>query len=304
MIKDKQHQTVEDQYKAVEETADYVVNIIEDGYKIIVTHGNGPQVGFILRRSEIAQEKEGLHAVPLVICGADTQGSIGYSLQQAIDNEFLRRGIPKKAVTVITQVEVNKDDPSFFGPTKPIGSFYHEAQVENLKQQHPDWVLVNDAGRGFRRVVPSPIPRKIVERDVIELLVDNGYCVIAVGGGGIPVVKDERGELKGVDAVIDKDYASSLLASELKADFFVISTGVEKVCINYGKPEEKPLDKLRVAEAVRLIEEGQFAPGSMLPKIRAVLSYLEHGGKRAIITSPENVRRAFNGETGTHIYNS
>ncbi len=302
LIKDEQHQTVEDQYQAICETVEHIVDIIEDGYEVIVTHGNGPQVGFILRRSEIAQEKENMHPVPLVNCGADTQGSIGYQIQQALDNEFQKRGITKKAVTIITQVEVEKDDPSFLNPTKPIGRFYTEGEVSNLKKQYPRWIFVNDAGRGYRRVVSSPIPKKIVEKEIIELLVKNGYCVIAAGGGGIPVIRDNQGKLEGIDAVIDKDYASSLLASELKADLFVISTAVEKVCMNYGKPNEKPLDRLTVTETRKLIEEGHFAPGSMLPKIKAVLSFLEHGGKQGIITSPEYLRMAFKGRTGTHIF--
>jgi len=303
LIKDEQHKTVEDQYQAICETAERIVDIIEDGYEVIVTHGNGPQVGFILRRAEIAQEKEKMHPVPLVICGADTQGSIGYYLQQALDNEFRRRGIPKKAATVITQVEVDKNDPSFQNPTKPIGAFYDRDQAKTMKEQHPDWVFVNDAGRGYRRVVPSPLPQRILEKGVIELLVKNGYCVIAVGGGGIPVVKNDQGNFEGVDAVIDKDYASSLLATELNADLFIISTAVDKVCLNYGKPGEQPLDKLTITETKKLIDEGHFAPGSMLPKIRAVLNYLEHGGKQGIITSPRYLRKALKGDAGTHIYN-
>lgn len=302
LIKDEQHQTVEDQYQAICETVEHIVGIIEDGYEVIVTHGNGPQVGFILRRSEIAQEKENMHPVPLVNCGADTQGSIGYQIQQALDNEFQKRGITKKAVTIITQVEVEKDDPSFLNPTKPIGRFYTESEVSNLKKQYSGWIFVNDAGRGYRRVVASPVPKKIVEKEIIELLVKNGYCVIAVGGGGIPVIRDNHGKLKGIDAVIDKDYASSLLATELKADLFVISTDVEKVCMNYGKPNEKPLDRLTITEARKLIEEGHFSPGSMLPKIKAVLSFLEHGGKQGIITSHEHLKMAFKGRAGTHIF--
>ncbi|HHW41652.1 MAG TPA: carbamate kinase [Syntrophomonadaceae bacterium] len=302
LIKDEQHQTVEDQYQAICETVEHIVDIIEDGYEVIVTHGNGPQVGFILRRSEIAQEKENMHPVPLVNCGADTQGSIGYQIQQALDNEFQKRGITKKAVTIITQVEVEKDDPSFLNPTKPIGRFYTEGEVNKLKKQYPGCIFVNDAGRGYRRVVASPVPKKIVEKEIIELLVKNGYCVIAVGGGGIPVIRDNQGKLKGIDAVIDKDYASSLLATELKADLFVISTAVEKVCMNYGKPNEKPLERLTITEARKLIEEGHFSPGSMLPKIKAVLNFLEHRGKQGIITSPEHLRMAFKGRAGTHIF--
>ncbi|SKC84802.1 carbamate kinase [Maledivibacter halophilus] len=302
LIKDKDHQTVEEQYNAICGTAKHIADIIEKGYEVVVTHGNGPQVGFILRRSEIASETEGIHSVPLVSCGADTQGAIGYQIQQALNNEFAKRDIHKKAVTVVTQVEVDKEDKAFSNPSKPIGSFYTKEQADELKQEHLDWNLVEDAGRGFRRVVPSPIPKEIIEKDVIDKLTDSGYTVVAVGGGGIPVIKDDNNQLRGIDAVIDKDYASSLLASQLKADLLIISTGVKKVCINFGKPDEEALDKLSVEEIKNLREEGHFAPGSMLPKINATLNFLENGGKKAIITSPENLKEAVAGKDGTHIY--
>lgn len=302
LIKDRQHQSVEDQYQAICETAEYVADIIESGYEVVVTHGNGPQVGFILRRSEIAQEKEKMHPVPLVNCGADTQGSIGYQIQQALGNVFRKRGISRKAVTIITQVEVDRDDPSFASPTKPIGSFYTEEQVTELTGRYPQWKFINDAGRGFRRVVPSPYPKRIVELDVIELLIKNGYSVVAAGGGGIPVIRNELGWLEGVDAVIDKDYASSLLATALRADLFIITTAVERVCVNYGQPGEQPLDHLTVESARRLMEAGHFPAGSMRPKIKAVLNFLEKGGQRAIITSPGKLKEALAGEAGTQIY--
>ncbi len=302
LIKDKQHETVEDQYKAVCETAKHIVGMVEQGFDVVVTHGNGPQVGFILRRSEIAHEVAGMHPVPLVNCGADTQGAIGYQIQQALDNEFFKRGINKKAATVVTQVVVDKNDPAFKNPSKPIGTFYTKEQAEKLKKEHPDWVIINDAGRGYRRVVPSPMPKEIVEQPAIELLVKNGFSVVGVGGGGIPVIRNENGELEGIDAVIDKDNASSLLAVNIKADIFIISTAVEKVYLNYNKPNQKALDKMTVAEAKRYIEEGHFAKGSMLPKIQAVIRFLEAGGKEAIITNPESLERALRGETGTHIY--
>jgi len=301
LIKDAQHRGIEDQYKAVCETAIHITDIIADGHDVIITHGNGPQVGFILRRSEIAQEAANMHYVPLVNCVADTQGSIGYQIQQALDNEFIKRRMNKKAVTVVTQVEVDKDDPSFGQPTKPIGGFYSEEQMERLKKQYPRWVFVNDAGRGYRRVVPSPLPRRIIEEEEIEFLVKSGFCVIAAGGGGIPVLRDERGMLTGVDAVIDKDYASALLATRLQADMFIISTAVEKVYMNYGKPDARPLERLIVAEAKKLMEEGQFAPGSMLPKVEAILRFLENGGKEGLITSPEHLCEAAKGEAGTRI---
>ncbi|MCR2042983.1 carbamate kinase [Anaerosalibacter massiliensis] len=301
LIKDKNHSTVEDQYNAICETVSHIVNIIEEGYKVVITHGNGPQVGFNLRRSEIAEESEGMHPVPLVNCGANTQGSIGYQIQQAFDNEFLKRGINKKAVSVVTQVEVDKDDKAFINPTKPIGSFYTKEETNKLRNEHPDWVLIEDAKRGYRRVVPSPMPKNVVEKDAIKDLINTGYVVIAVGGGGIPVIRDEEKYFKGVDAVIDKDYASSLLAIELKADLFIVSTGVEKVCINYGTDKEKALDKLNIEETKKLIEEGHFAPGSMLPKINAILNFLENSNGKAIITSPEKLKESVKGEDGTHL---
>ena len=304
LIRDNSHQTVEDQYDAVCETAKHIVGMIEQGFDVVITHGNGPQVGFILRRSEIASEVAGMHHVPLVSCGADTQGAIGYQIQQAMDNEFKQRGMTKKSVTVVTQVAVAADDPAFQKPSKPIGSFYTEQQAETMRRQHPDWVLMSDAGRGFRRVVASPLPQHIVEKDVIRLLIQSGYCVIGVGGGGIPVVRQENGSYRGVDAVIDKDFASSLLATEINADLLVISTGVPKVYLNYGKPDEKALDTVTLAELKQYVAEQHFAPGSMLPKVQAVIQFLERGGKKAIITNPESLEEAIAGRTGTHVYSS
>ncbi len=302
LIKDEQHKTVQDQYRAICETAVHIVDIIEQGYDIVLTHGNGPQVGFILRRSELAFELAGMHIVPLVSCVADTQGAIGYQLQQALNNEFRSRNISRRAVTVVTQVEVDREDPAFSNPTKPIGSFYSDKQIDAIKKKHPDWHMICDAGRGYRRVVPSPAPKKILEEDVIHFLVQKRFCVIGAGGGGIPVFRNEKNEYEGVDAVIDKDSASSLLASDLKADLFIISTSVEKVSLNYGTPDERPLDTMSIAQAKKYTDEGHFASGSMLPKIEAVLNFLERGGKRAIITNPESLARAIRGETGTSIY--
>ncbi len=302
LIRDNTRQTVEDQYDAVCETAKHIVGMIEQGYDVIITHGNGPQVGFILRRSEIASETAGMHSVPLVACGADTQGALGYQIQQAMDNEFKKRGIDKSAVTLVTQVVVAADDPAFAKPSKPIGSFFTPEQAEKIQKNNPDWVMISDAGRGYRRVVPSPEPREIVEKDVINKLVREGYCMIAVGGGGIPVIRQEDGSFKGVDAVIDKDFASSLLAAQIQADELIISTGVPKVYLNYGKPDEKALDKVTLAELKEYVKENHFAPGSMLPKVQAVVSFLEKGGKKAIITNPESLEEAVAGKTGTHIY--
>jgi len=302
LIKDKQHETVEDQYNAICETAKHIAGLIEQDYDVVVTHGNGPQVGFILRRSEIAHEFAGMHDVPLVSCGADTQGSIGYQIQQAMDNEFKKRGIKKQIATVVTQVVVDKKDPAFQNPAKPIGTFYSKERAEELQKEHPDWVIIDDVGRGYRRVVPSPMPVEIVEEDVINTLVKNGFSVVGVGGGGIPVAYNEKGFLEGVPAVIDKDNASSLLAINIKADLFIISTAVEKVSLNFNKPNQIDLDKMNIAEAKKYIAEGHFAKGSMLPKIQAIVRFLEAGGKEAIVTNPESLERALDHKTGTHIY--
>lgn len=301
LIKDSEHHFVRDQYDAICETVKYIVDIIEDGYEVIITHGNGPQVGFIMRRSEIAEEVEHMHPVPLVNCDADTQGAIGYQIQQALQNEFTLRKIKRNAVSVVTQVEVSGNDKAFKNPAKPIGSFYNEKHAKDLARLHPDWVLVNDANRGFRRVVASPIPVKIIEIDAIKSLIDSGFVVIAVGGGGIPVIRNDKGILQGVNAVIDKDHASSMLATQLNADIFMISTGVKSVYVNFGSDNEKEIKKLNLSDAKVLREEGQFAKGSMLPKINAVINYLENGGGKAIITNPENLKKAIDGKVGTQI---
>lgn len=298
LIKDKNHQTVHDQYDAAAETMGHIATMIEEGWDVVVTHGNGPQVGFILRRSEIASHE--LHEVPLDYCGADTQGSIGYMFQQALHNEFLRRGIDKVPATVVTQTIVNANDPAFQHPTKPIGSFMDEAQAKE-KMSKEGWTMVEDAGRGWRRVVASPIPQTIVEAPAIRTLINNGFVVVAVGGGGIPVMQKDDGELTGVEAVIDKDFGSAILASMIQADLFLISTAVEKVAINFNKPDQKWLDTLTVAEAKQYIAEGHFAKGSMLPKIEAILKYMANGGKKALITDPEHIKEALDGKTGTWI---
>jgi len=298
LIKDPQHQTVPDQYEATKETCQHIADMIAQGWDVVITHGNGPQVGFILRRSELSRHE--LHEVPLDSCGADTQGAIGYMLQKALHNEFHRRGMHRQAATVVTQVLVDKNDPSFQNPSKPIGSFM--GKEEALQRRDADgWDVVDDAGRGWRRVVASPIPQRIIERDAIKTLIDAGFIVVAVGGGGIPVVEDEHGVLTGASAVIDKDYASSLLASVINADLFLISTAVEKVALNYGKPNQVWLDHLTLAEAKKYLAEGHFAKGSMGPKIQAIIWFLEKGGKEALITNPENIARALRGETGTRV---
>ncbi len=299
LIRDAAHQTVEDQEAALRDTAARLADMIEAGWDLAIGHGNGPQVGFILRRSEIAHRVEGMHEVPLDVCGADTQGAIGYELQQALQNQLYHRGIRKNVATIITQVLVDRADPAFRNPTKPIGGFMDAAEATRRREQM-GWTVVEDAGRGWRRVVPSPLPKEIVELDSIRAVLDDGIEVIAVGGGGIPVVDEGEGEYRGTAAVIDKDYACSLLAREIKADLLLIATAVEKVALGFGTPRQRWLDRMTLAEAKAALAEGvHFAKGSMAPKIQAVVWYLEAGGTQALITNPENIGRALRGETGT-----
>jgi len=301
LIMDEKHKTVEDQYQAAKETTVHIADMVEQGWDVAIGHGNGPQVGFILRRSEIAARVEGMHEIPLDVCGADSQGAIGYALQQNLQNELYQRGIKKKVVTVITQVLVARDDPAFQKPSKPIGSFMKEDEAQRRREQQ-GWSVVEDAGRGWRRVVASPMPKEIVELETVETLLERGIITITVGGGGIPVIDSGDGNYRGTAAVIDKDYASSLLAQNIKADLFVISTAVEKVALNFGKPDQKWLDNITLAEAKQYLAEGtHFARGSMAPKIQAIVWFLENGGKQALITNPENIGRALKGETGTWI---
>jgi carbamate kinase len=297
LIKDKDKPQIEYQWEAVYETAQHVVEMIRQGWRVVLTHGNGPQVGFILRRNELASPE--VHTTPMDLIGADTQGSIGYMLQQALNNELRAAGIRRDIVTVVTQTVVDRDDPAFQNPTKGIGGFMTR---ENARKFIDDgWTVVEDAGRGYRRLVASPIPIEIVELDAINVLVEKNFVVICVGGGGIPVIRDENGSLRGVNAVIDKDRGTSLLATGLKADLFVISTAVEKVAINFNKPDQKDLDHMTLAEARQYMTEGHFAPGSMYPKIEAIVDFLSRGGPKALVTNPANIGRALNGETGTII---
>lgn len=298
LIEDNKHVTVKSQYDAALKTASHIARLIEEGNRVVIAHGNGPQVGYILRRAEIASEE--LHTVPLDSCVADTQGAIGYQLQMALGNQLSKKGIKVNIATVVTQVEVNKDDPSFNKPTKPIGSFMSKEVALEHKEKN-GWNVVEDAGRGWRRVVASPKPVSIIELDTISTLLKDGVVVIAAGGGGIPVVRNEDGTLTGKEAVIDKDLAASMLAKSLKADMFVISTAVPKVCLNYGKPNEKRLDNITPEEAKEYINEGHFAPGSMLPKIQAACDYVETTGGVGIITDPEHLYDAVYGEEGTKI---
>lgn len=301
LIRGTGHQSVEDQYEAAKETTRHIAEMIEAGWSVAIGHGNGPQVGFILRRSEIAAKVEGMHEIPLDVCGADSQGAIGYALQQTLQNWLFKRDIHTNVATVVTQVLVDRDDPAFKHPTKPIGGFMDEDEARR-REASMGWSVVEDAGRGWRRVVASPMPKEVVELDTVKALINAGVVVITVGGGGIPVIDKGGGEYVGTAAVIDKDYASSLLAQSIGADLFLISTAVEKVALNYGTPEQRWVDRMTVSEAKRYLAEGtHFAKGSMAPKIQAIIWYMEAGGRHAIITTPENIARALRGETGTHI---
>lgn len=298
LILDKQHEDVQSQVKAVEESCKHIANMTERGWNVIVTHGNGPQVGFILRRNELASPE--VHSTPLDVIGADTQGSIGYMIARALDNEFKKRKIQRSVAAIVTQVLVDRDDPGFKNPTKGIGGFTTKDKADLFTKE--GCTVKEDAGRGWRRMIASPIPLKIVELDAIRSLIGAGFIVVAVGGGGIPVIEDEHGMLQGTYAVIDKDRASSLLAAELKADLFLISTAVDKVAINFNKPDQKWLDKMTLSEAKQLYAQGHFLSGSMGPKIEAIIAFLEanpHG--KALVTRPESIVDALDGKTGTWI---
>ncbi len=300
IIRDEAHKTVADQYDSVAETCRHLADIVESGYRLVICHGNGPQVGFILRRSAIAFEAAGLHEVPLSSCVADTQGAIGFQIQQALEIELKNRDIHQKTATIVTRVVVDPEDSGFQNPTKPIGSFFSKDKMVQIKQNYPDWQFVEDSGRGFRRVVASPVPVKIVELDVIKDLVEKDYVVIACGGGGIPVVPAQNG-YNAVDAVIDKDLASALLSEKINAKRFIISTGVQHVCLNFGQENEKKLEHLGIDELKQYVKEGHFAAGSMLPKIEAAIDFIEKGGEEVIITAPEFLKDAVDHKTGTRV---
>jgi carbamate kinase len=299
LIVDAQHQSIPDQYTAAAQSSRYVAEMVEAGLTVVLTHGNGPQVGFILRRSGLA--KGVVPEVPVDYAGADTQGAIGYMFQRSLYNEFKRRGLSRKVVTIITQVLVDRNDPALKDPTKPIGGYMDADTAQELAKTF-GWTVKEDAGRGWRRVVGSPRPRRIVELDLIRSLVSDGHIVIACGGGGIPVVENPDGTLDGLEAVIDKDIVSALLARQLDADLFVVSTAVEKVAINFNRPDQRWLDRITLSDAKRFLKEGHFPSGSMGPKIEAIASFLEAGGDRcAIVTNPPNLGRAISGTAGTHI---
>ncbi len=297
IIQEGQKGTVEEQFQNVRQSCDPIIDLLEDGYRVVLTHGNGPQVGNILLKVEAAKDIVAVN--PLDICGAETQGSLGYIIQQSLYNRMRERGVNKNLATIVTQVVVDKDDPGFKNPTKPIGPFYTKEKADEIAKEKKA-VMVEDSGRGYRRVVPSPKPVELVEKEAVKELVDNDFLVITVGGGGIPVVKEGE-SLRGVEAVIDKDHASALVAQEINADYLIVLTGVPQVAINFGKDNQEFLKEMTVSEAKKHYLEGQFPPGSMGPKIEAALRFVEDGQGVAIITSIDRLQEALKGETGTRI---
>lgn len=297
LITDSEHITQADQAKAASESMDHVADMVAEGWRVLVTHGNGPQVGFLLRRAEIAVVE--LPLLPLDVLGADTQGGIGYLFTRALDNHFRDRNLDAKAVSLITRTVVSTDDPAFARPSKPIGSFMTEAEART-RASESGWAVAEDSGRGWRRVVASPTPVEILELDAIHTLLKNGFTVVAGGGGGVPLARTEDG-LIGLEAVIDKDTATAVIASELSADLLIISTGVDGVAINFNTPQEEWLTEVSVARAQELLDAGQFGAGSMAPKIAAAISFIERGGSRVVITSPARMVAALRGEAGTAI---
>jgi carbamate kinase len=294
LIQDRHHTSYQDQYVALQATAAQVVELIEQGWTVVLTHGNGPQVGFSLERSEIARDH--VPPAPTDVAVADTQGTIGYHFQQALQNQFARRGLLRQAVTVVTRVLVDAEDPAFDNPSKPIGGFLDEKVARERYGQ----AVVEDSGRGWRRVVASPQPRRILELEAVKALVSAGFTVVAVGGGGIPVIDTPDGH-RGVEAVIDKDLASSLLARQLKAELLLISTAVESVSVGFGTSHQQALGRIELAQARAYLAEGQFKPGSMRPKMEAAIAFVEETGNEAVVTNPENLVRAVNGQAGTRV---
>ncbi|NJD98511.1 carbamate kinase [Thermococcus sp. LS1] len=292
--------TYEEQMSNVMKTAKQIVDIILDGdYEVVITHGNGPQVGALLLHMDAGQQLHGIPAQPMDVAGAMTQGQIGYMIQQAIRNELKRRGVERPVATIVTQTLVDKNDPAFQNPSKPVGPFYDEETAKRLAKEK-GWVVIEDSGRGWRRVVPSPDPIGHVEAPVIQDLVEKGFIVIASGGGGVPVI-EEDGMLKGVEAVIDKDLAGEKLAEEVNADIFMILTDVNGAAINYGKPDERWLEKVTVEELKRYYNEGHFKKGSMGPKVLAAIRFVEWGGERAVIAALDKAVEALEGKTGTQV---
>jgi carbamate kinase len=290
-----------DQQRAItDQTMDLVARLAAAGHQIVMTHGNGPVVGNIVLRCDAGMAVHGIPPMPMFVCGADSQGGLGFMLQQSLQNALRRHGLEQPVTSVVTQVRVAADDPAFAKPSKPIGPFYDAAGAERLRQEN-GWAMVEDAGRGWRRVVPSPLPVEVIEWEAIRTLVAGGVLTIAVGGGGVPVVRNAEGDLEGVDAVIDKDRASDLLGRLIGADTLAIITQVEQVCAGFGTPQQRALDRLPADEARRMLEAGEFPKGSMGPKIESALSFLAGGGREVIITSPEKLLEAVDGKAGTLI---
>ncbi|HET7472161.1 MAG TPA: carbamate kinase [Candidatus Limnocylindrales bacterium] len=299
LILDGQRGTIAEQYDNAVEMARHIATLVAAGWGVVLTHGNGPQVGFILLRSELVGDSAPVPALSLEMSSADSQGGIGHILAMALLNELAARGLPDRVAYVLTHTVVDPDDPAFAEPTKPIGPFY-DAEGATAKERGSGWTMIEDSGRGYRRVVPSPKPLRIVESAQIRSLVDAGFVVVAVGGGGIPVVETPRG-YEGVEAVIDKDRASALLAASLEVPLLVLSTGVEQVAWHFRQPDQRLIASMTAEEATRYLDEGEFPKGSMGPKIEAAVDFLGHGGDEVLITTPAALERAINGETGTRI---
>ena len=292
--------TFAEQLEVTRQTMDQVTELARAGHEVVMSHGNGPVVGNIVLRGDAGEQQHGIPAMPMFVCGADSQGGLGYLLQQVLGNSLRTAGLDQPVASVVTQVLVDPEDPAFQNPTKPIGPFYDEKQARLLEQEN-GWTVVQDSGRGWRRVVPSPHPLEVVEWPAIKALLDAGVLAVAVGGGGIPVVRDAHGNLHGVDAVIDKDRASALLGRLVGADTLMIITQIEKVYVRFGQPDAEALDVLTADRARRLLDAGEFPAGSMGPKIEAALSFLEHGGREVIITDPDSILAAAAGKAGTRI---
>jgi len=297
IIRANEKGTIDEQEKNSDITCQHLIELIRKGYDLVITHGNGPQVGNILLRNEAANQLWNIPVMPLDIDVADSEGGMGYMLQRSMCNMLNKRGIKKKVVTVVSQMVVSKDDPAFKNPTKPVGPFYDQKRADQLVREKK-WSMVEDSGRGYRRVVPSPHPVDFVEMQIVQELLEKGNIVIAAGGGGVPVCRHEDGYLEALEAVIDKDFASSLIAGKLNADVFMILTGVSKVAVNFNREDEKWLDEMTVGEAQRYLDEGQFPAGSMGPKIRAAIEFVKHTGREVIITSQEELEKD---EFGTKI---
>lgn len=301
LLRRNQKGTIDEQYENVKQTCRILADIVEAGYHIVVTHGNGPQVGATILRHDAGEKLYNIPAFPMDVCGAETQGFIGYLIQQALSNELSTRGIERQVVTIVTRVVVDKEDPDFNDPSKPVGPFYSFEEVEKLKKIHPEYIFKEDKVRGgWRRVVPSPDPKYIVEGPAIKSLVNARYIVVASGGGGIPVVEQD-GKFKGVEAVIDKDLAGERLATYLDAEKFIILTDVDAVYIDYGKPSQKKIPKIKVEELKKLYEEGHFPVGSMGPKVKAAIRFIEAGGGEAMIGELSQLMEVVTGTAGTHV---